>query len=87
MLRRLFVPSFRGSSDWGCNGLECGLLIAFVSAYPDDRFVFKGGRKGEGGVERLSVYRLLFVFVKVASLELISKVLLQSIQERLIQEG
>lgn len=61
----LFVPSFRGKSDWDCNRCGCALWIAFVSSHSDDRFVLEGGRKregkgkgegeGEGRIERLFV--------------------------------
>ena len=63
----LFVPSFRGKSDWDCNRCGCALWIAFVSSHSDDRFVFEGGRdrerKGEGRIECLFVRVAFFLLV------------------------
>lgn len=63
----LFVPSFRGKSDWDCNRCGCALWIAFVSSHSDDRFVFERGRdrerKGERRIECLFVRVVFFLLV------------------------
>ena len=65
----LFVPSFRGKSDWDCSRCGCALWIAFVSSHSDDSFVFEGGREGKGEGKG----RIECLFVRVAFFLLICR--------------